>query len=161
MGKKKKTKNDIDWDCGGIHKLWHAFSDHMTKKFYQLGTRAIWKNNNIAQTKRKYRQWDARKIIGWDAICHANKFTKEHSDIITVRCDDSYHAGSDIFLIPHEGKKEYWGTTVMFIPQCCDEQGVFFLYPEHLDDLVDALLKLQKKQRKNPSDFYEFKHKNT
>ena len=81
------------------------------------------------------------------------KFIKKNPDIIEVRCDDDVHAGSSLYLIPHENKKEYWGTTVLFVPQCTPDKNTFFLYPEHLDNLIKELQEIQKRQELKVRDF--------
>ena len=78
------------------------------------------------------------------------QYTKKHPEIIVTRVDDNYFAGSDLVLIPHndDKTKEYFGTTVVYVPQCTGEDPIrFFLYPWHARGLLRALGQLQKTYR--------------
>lgn len=120
--KKKKIKEMLK-ESTKIHKIWHSFCTYMGREYSE---------------------------VGYEAMCKARKFAKKHPEILIIDCDDNHHASSDIFLIPHEGNKGYWGTTMFFIPQCTDEQNIICLYPNHLNCLIKALQELQERQRKNP-----------
>lgn len=71
-----------------------------------------------------------------------------------VRTDDDYHCGSDLYFVSHKYDdkkigKGYWGTTVIFIAQCSPDPPVrFFLYPNHMAGLLDAVKKLYAAERK-------------
>jgi hypothetical protein len=89
--------------------------------------------------------------IGFEAMEKAEKFAKEYPDSVRiVSVDDSYHSSSFLVLIDHMNKKKYWGTSVVFISQCAGRKPVeFFLYPEHLIDLKEALGEIQSKVLSN------------
>jgi len=63
-------------------------------------------------------------------------------DVHIVRCDDAMFASSILVLIDHRSKKEYFGTSVVYIPQCQGEPANFFLYPGDRRALLQALNKL-------------------
>ena len=133
--------NNID-----VHHLWWKLCNYMKKWYYTKERVFLFKTKKMG--KRTYKFPDLSKAIGYDAICRMDKFVKKNPDVIDVRCDDSVHAGSDLYLIPHENKDEYWGTTVLFIPQCTNVQNEFFLYPNHLNKLIEELKKIQQRQNK-------------
>lgn len=156
MSEKSKILKHIEEST--IHDIWFAFQKHMKEKFFQLAPNWTWSSRNhnkadIVQTKRKYKHIDLLKIHGWTAICWACEFIKNNPKVINCPVDDNSHASSDLLLIPHEDKNEYWGTTVMFIPQCNNEQGVFFLYPPDLSNLIKELQKIEKRQKEKPGRF--------
>jgi hypothetical protein len=83
---------------------------------------------------------DGWKYSGYKMMKQIEKFAKKHPDVILLSCDDSYNAGSMIVLIPHRSKEEYWGTTVVSIPQCTGEPPLeMFLYPGHAMEIERAL----------------------
>lgn len=111
-----------------IHKISHAFQRKFTCNF---GMRFSMK--------------------GYQLIKAIERFAKKYPSIQQVGVDDDHHAGSDMFLIPHETPSNYWGTSVVYVPQCTGEAAIrFFMYPGHLNGLVKALVKIQKRTiRKN------------
>ena len=114
--------NILNWERK-IHKLYHSFCDHLGKKYFNLEPRLTPK---LQPTKLLYKHFEPKKFVGHEASAWAEKFIKKNPEILIVSCDDDYHCSSDIYLIPHEDKKGYWGTTIMFVPQCCDIQNTFF-----------------------------------
>lgn len=111
-----------------IHNLWHTFS-----KIFRDREDSKWK-------------WS-----GWDMMVRVKKLLPSKlKGVITLRCDDSVHANSDLLLIPHatywKGRLDYyWGTTVVYIPQCSGEQPIsFFFYGSHLKRIVPMLTKISK-----------------
>jgi hypothetical protein len=112
----------------GLHHLWHKFTrrfkDRKTQKYKLSGYALI----------RAIERWVDR-----------NAFAR---NVQQCRIDDSYHAGSDVFLIPHEHDGEYWGTTVLVVTQCDGQPPCeFFLYDHHAKGLYSALDKILKKHR--------------
>lgn len=83
---------------------------------------------------------------GYDLMERAGRWAEKFpDDVRIVRCDDASHAGSDLVLIEHRAKNDYMGTTAVFIPQCAGgSPAQFFLYPDHLDDLLRALREIQR-----------------
>lgn len=99
-----------------LHNVWHDFC----RKF-MCDSRWRWTSNALTG-----------RIDRW-----ALKYPQ---DVRTVRVDDSYHAGSNLYLIEHKEKDRYMGTTVVFVPQCSGETPItFFLYPSHRAGLLRAL----------------------
>jgi len=112
-----------------VHRLWHTFCNALEK--------------------------------AKDKMEAAEKFAKTHKDVKLVWCDDDVHASSFLVLVPHVDPKAklklskstcsepYWGTSVKYFPQCTGEKPItFFLYPNHLKGLIEALTELQKRQDK-------------
>jgi hypothetical protein len=84
-----------------------------------------------------------------EAMKWMEKYAKRHPEIIACRVDDDNHCGSDLYLIPHycdDGNlgADWMGVTVLYIPQCTGERPIrFFLYPQHHDGLLEALLEMK------------------
>ncbi len=96
--------------------------------------------------QRKFTRTGKFEIKGWKLIKSIERFAKKYPQIKQVGVDDDYNAGSGLFLIPHETKSEYWGTSVVYVPQCTGEEAIrFFLYPGHLNKLTEELQKIQKR----------------
>lgn len=121
-----KYRLECDRHSKAIHKLWHKFMD----EFIDF--------DQPIEKRWKYR--------GYDMMERVAKFAKKHPEVKITGCDDSYHAGSDIVLVPHidslakDKRDRYWGTTVIVIPQCDGQYPCeFFLYPGHKKDLLKAL----------------------
>jgi len=149
---KNKSFQQVIKECQAVHKVWYDFIDHFKKCYYRMAQKGIFKNKKVVLSKRKYKEFDINKMVGYDAMTMMDKFVSANKSIIPVRCDDSTHSGSSLYLIPHESRKDYMGTTVLFIPQCTKEQNNFFLYPDHLDKLIKELQKIQKRTKKKIKD---------
>lgn len=101
---------------------------------------------------QKYNAHMDHEYAGQNAMAKATEFAKNHPEVFVVEvigwgkvCANK----SLLVLLPNENEKEYKGTTVQFIPECPDGQGVFFLGQENLDNLMGALQKLHKRAGKN------------
>jgi len=130
------------------HRVWHKFSDWLIKKYgkdlYSDWKFMEFKDNEGKKKKIKYRNFNeyelSRRLIGYEVMKDIERYTKRYcTEIKIVYCDDSYHAGSYILLIPHPKM----GITVMFIPQCTGTQNEFFLYDNHFKMLMDELNKMK------------------
>jgi hypothetical protein len=132
-------------EVDSIHKVWHALTKHLAKWYYALNLG--WKND-LTPSKRKYKEVDFSKVKGYQAMKRMDLFIRAHPEIIEVSCDDHHFSSSSLYLIPHETKKKFMGTSVLYISQNAPEQNVFFLYPSHLDGLIEELQKIQKRERK-------------
>jgi len=75
---------------------------------------------------------------GYSYWLRVKEWAKGHPSVVETGCDDTMFMSSSLFLIPHRSKYKHMGTTVMFIPQCGDPVE-FFLYPEHMNQLIPAL----------------------
>jgi len=110
-----------------LYALWHAF----LRRFQQ---RQQW----------KYKGWEMMERV-WD-------FAEKHRDVVVLRCDDDKHTSSMLVLIPHRRRSEWFGLTVVFVPQCTGEDPTcFFLYPCHLSTLVKCLNRFEAIQKKTPA----------
>jgi len=131
-----------------IHSLWWDVCNYLKKWYYDLklafSTVKDENGERIKENKRKYKDVNFNKITGYQALSRMDKFCQKNPDIISIGCDDSLHTGSSLYLIPHESSEEYWGTSVLYIPQNGDK-NLFFLYPHHLKSLLKALNDLDKK----------------
>jgi len=124
-----------------LHKTWHDFRKYFfkkTKNVVEIGDKKI--------TCYDYSDW---KWLGYELICKVRKYAERHPEIEIACCDDDYHMGSDLVLIPHRDPKGgprsgYWGTTVIFICQGTRTPTQFFLYPGHEKSLLDGLKAVKK-----------------
>jgi len=102
------------------------------------------------------------KVGGYALMCRVEKWAEKFPTVKCIHCDDSVHAGSLMVLIPHETKEEYWGTTVVFIPQCTGEPPTsLFLYPNHHHNLISELINIRRrfKTRKSKGFGHLFKYR--
>lgn len=114
-----------------MHRLYHAFIDKFQVRL--KGKPDAWRWSGYAMSERVY-DW-----------------ARHRKQVRIVGCDDSVFAGSDLVFIPHALKDSYMGTSVIYIPQCTDEQPIeFFLYPSHHEALLRVLKAIKA----------EHKHKN-
>lgn len=84
-------------------------------------------------------------LAGYEDMQLMDKFCKENPGIIRVHVDDAHHCNSYLYIVPHESEKEYMGSSVIFVPQCCGINNQFFLYPSDVKGLYRALKVLHKK----------------
>lgn len=129
---KEKQIIDREWHrrekrAAVMHKDWWDFVD-------KFGA-----NDNCTKWKKR----------GYKLMTEVRDFAKTHRSIKTVTCDDASHATSELVLIPHKTRSEYWGTSIVVIPQCTGEDPtVFFLYPENLENLRNTLSSIHSQARK-------------
>jgi len=133
-----------------VHTLWWNLLTYLCKWYFNMRPRFVWKDGRIGSTKRLYKEFSGTsKIVGHEAIMRMHNFHNKHKDMREVSCDDGVFSSSHLFLIPHETKTQYMGLTVIFVPQLAiDEPNHFFLYPQHLNQLIRELLKIQKRMKK-------------
>jgi hypothetical protein len=89
---------------------------------------------------------DGFKYSGCEMMDQMRKFARRHSEVVLCHCDDDSHCGSMMAFIPHRSKKEYWGTTVVCIPQYGKVSELFF-YPGHAVAIEKALAVFNKEWR--------------
>jgi len=137
-----KTKDEFS-DAIETHRIWHKFSNWLIKK-YGKDLYSDWQylefKQNGKKKKLKFRDFNDgklnKRLVGYDVMSDIERYIKRYCpEIKIIHCDDSYHAGSTILLIPHPKM----GITVMFIPQCTTIQNQFFLYDQHLKMLLKEL----------------------
>lgn len=107
-----------------IHKTWHAFC----KEFGSDEGHCAW------------------KLKGFEFMEAVEEWVKTHPEVQIVGVDDDHHSSSSLVLVPHfdTHRKDYWGTSVVYIPQCSGGEAVtFFLYPGHLEGLMDGFKALR------------------
>lgn len=137
-----------------IHSLGWAYQ----KEFYKWVTaklspeqlkqkRALFASANKLKSKSKKLKVSAFetyhsgfKYKGYQMMRRMEAFAKKHPEVVLCSCDDSFHAGSMVAFIPHRAPTEYWGTTVVIIPQCTNEPALeMFFYPGHAMEIEKAL----------------------
>jgi hypothetical protein len=141
---KKINKNAKD-----LHKVWNDFY----KRFYPTVIVKPGKKFNKPYAKLTVKQKIAVypkvknvwKWIGYDLMTKVEAWAKKNPSVRIAYCDDAVHSSSYLVFIPHETKKEYFGTSVVLIPQCSGEEpSSYFLYPNHLDKIESVIKDIQK-----------------
>ncbi len=89
------------------------------------------------------KQYDPKGLIGYDVMERVEEYVKTHPDVVELSVDDDVFASSDLVLVPHPTM----GITVTFIPQCTNVQNTFFLYPNHIENLIKTLKEMQRKYK--------------
>ena len=146
-----------------VHYVWYKFVKAFKKEVNIQWNEYTTKDKNGKDKKVRFRTSNlVYKWSGFELAKRIEKWAKKWpNDIKIVRCDDAYHAGSDLVLIEHKAPVNYMGTTVLYIPQCTGEQPIeFFLYPCHREELVKALNHIGKKAelaQKSERDFHKAK----
>lgn len=147
----KRESEQLDKRIAELHNVFYKFTDYIGKKYHKTeqycsSVRKL-KNGKHKYYYKNHEVADFDSVIGYEAMELISNIIKKLPSIKEVRVDDDVHANSRLYLIPHETKTEYWGTTVMFVPQCTKTQNMFFLYPENLDNLISELKQIQKRQK--------------
>ncbi len=97
---------------------------------------------------------------GYKLICLIEKWSRKHPTVRQCTVDCNSHAGATLFFIPHETEDEYWGTSVIYVPQF-DPPAQFFLYPGHLDGLLEVLKGIKSQTFKKNGRKTEFSSRKT
>ena len=130
---------------------------------------------SIAAVKRRSSQlhdlshaWEkaAEGLVGYDRMLLGREWAKKHPKRFFVAgVDDAHFCSSDLLFFTHEvpaligkssateyGEDDGWmGISVEYVPQCTGEKPArFFLYPGHVDGLIDTLVALRKKSLTYP-----------
>lgn len=71
--------------------------------------------------------------------------------ILSARVDDTMFCGADFKFIPHKMDdpklgKEYWGTTVLYFGGCDGSFLEFFMYPGHVEGMLEVLTQIKAEQ---------------
>ncbi len=164
----KEEMEEMDKESAELHKLWHGLCVYLKRFYFKMERPLLWskmRNRKKGQipnkefldsckAKREIKILDFTKVKGYDAMTRIKRFAEKNPGLIEVRTDDDWFAGSSVFLVPHETDKKFMGVTVMVVPQCSPDGNLFFLYPEHLNHLIEELQKIQKREReKNAKDY--------
>lgn len=144
MKQPQKNKAELE-KATNVHTVYHGLCVHLRRWYFKIYFRH---KKDLTPSKKKYRRVDWPQVRGYRAVKRIVKFASKNPEVIDVCCDDHIFSSSNIFLIPHSTKKKFMGVTMLFVPQCAEEQNIMFLYPGHLDNLIKQLTKLQKEQRK-------------
>lgn len=101
-----------------------------------------------------------KKHVGYAAMQAFERFVKSHpKEAFAVRVDDAVFANSDIGFFLNANEKELWCITGVYMPQCgsgdVDEHGdvsprYFHLYPNHLENLYETVVRLRRIAMKYP-----------
>ncbi len=83
-------------------------------------------------------------LLGYELMNAVEAWAEKFPTVTIISCDDDFHMGSILVFIPHEDGKDYWGTTVVFIPQNRDKPSRFFLYPGNAEEMLKVLRKIVK-----------------
>lgn len=139
-------KTKIKYD--NVHSYWFAFCRHFKRWYYlEYEEQKINENNEFVKTGKIIRDFDSTKMKGYQAMQRVERYVKSHPEIKIINIDDSVFASSFLVLIPHPKM----GITVIFIPQCTDNQSEFFLYPNHQEYLINGIKELKKLYKVNKS----------
>lgn len=114
----KQQIQELHQRSENIHKIYHEFCEYMKQ----------WYHDDEGN-------FDSHELIGYEAIERVEEYVVLHPEIKIAFCDDDVFSSSVIVLIPHPEM----GTTAIFIPQCCSTLNQFFLYPNHLEYLLERL----------------------
>jgi hypothetical protein len=103
-------------DSDRIHRVWHAFVKHMKLGTVQQSDYAL---------MEKARRWSE----------------KHPKDVVVTGCDDGHHSSSELVIVAHRnGRKSWMGLTVVGLMQNDGQEPFeFFLYPNHVKRLIEAL----------------------
>ena len=90
--------------------------------------------------ERKYGKDYHSKLFGEKVIEDVRKFVSRNKEIKIVKvCDDEMGDKAILVIIPHPSM----GKTVIFIPEKCQTQNVFFLYDKRESQLIEILKSMQ------------------
>lgn len=89
------------------------------------------------------------KLIGYELSNAVEKWAKKYPDDVRIASvDDDHFSSSDLVFIEHKARHSYMGTSVVYIPQHSDgKDGIpssFFMYPGHLDGIMQTLKSIVK-----------------
>jgi hypothetical protein len=154
---KEKKRFLANWkqsqkDSKELHKLYHEFC----RKFRHLGGTKKKKTVKARKGTSKKKSSSAKSVqhspwkwTAYELMERVEKWAKKNPTVTYARCDDNHFASSDLVFIPHQNKKEYMGSTVVFLAQCDGQSpATFFLYPSHVDSVMSALNKLKELEAK-------------
>jgi len=137
----KKKVNVFPCTDKNVHKVWHEFCVYMKKWYFGYNYGCIVRKRKIIKGKRKYKYANFNNISGYLAQERVKRFASKHKEVKIIHVDDSTFSSSILALIPHPKM----GITALFIPQCTEVTGEFFLYPEATKELLIELQKMDKK----------------
>ena len=142
--------SEVPWE--NVHHVYHEF----VRKFYAYET--IDRGWVIPGTK-KTAKWKIRagyKLSGYALMKAVGKWAEAWpEDVFSAGVDDSSHMGSDLFFIAHRTATNYFGTTVIYIPQDGNTTTEFFMYPGHREEIMETLLRVKALEKTTNKAFRE------
>lgn len=93
---------------------------------------------------------NAEKLDYDKVVKFGYKYADKYPDrVFVVRCDDNVHASALLVIIAHESEDKYMGASVLYCsqPQCAGESAKFFLYPNHVAQMLPVLRQLNQKAK--------------
>ncbi len=110
-----------DIPIGEIHHIWWIFDRWCTRKY----------GNNYHS-----------RLTGMDCVSAIRKFASRNKEVKIQKVDDNDHGDKSIWvLIPHPTM----GVTIITVPEKSDQQNIYFLYPNRINQLIKKLMHLQNK----------------
>lgn len=119
----KNELNELNERADRIHKVYHDFCNYMKQYCHD-------ENGDFSP----------HEMGGYEIMEKIEKYVESHPEIKLAWCDDMVFDTSMLVFIPHVDM----GYTVMFVPQGYGEMSEFFLYPNHLEYLIEVLNGLEK-----------------
>lgn len=107
---------------------------------------------------------------GYDLMEAADAFAEQHPDrVFLSRIDDTVFSSSTLMLLTNEGldqngDPEFFGVSAYVIPQNSGEPQEFFMYPQHIEELIANLQSIREKMveyketREELEDWREFRN---
>jgi hypothetical protein len=120
----EKQINELNERSDRIHKIYHEFCDYMKQ----------WCHDDAGD-------FNPHEMGGYEIMKIIEEYVELHPDIKIAYCDDAIFDSSLLVFIPHVDM----GYTVWFIPQGYGEMSEFFLYPNHLEYLIEVLNEIKNK----------------
>ncbi|KKM23341.1 hypothetical protein LCGC14_1616120 [marine sediment metagenome] len=117
-------------DDHNIHRVWHDFCE----RFMDYA-------------------WNNFKMRGCEMLDAVREWARQYpDDVVRVRVDDGAHCGSELICIMHKCRYKFMGMSVVLIPQCTGEPPTqFFLYPDHVEGLLDVLTRFRTEELRDRS----------
>lgn len=151
--------DDVTFRCSKCHEV-KTRSMNAAEKYFNKRSNIVEgiknKHDNIHEIYHdflkkciEYKDSSGAILFGYELICHIEKWAKKFPTVDIISCDDDYHMGSIIVVIPHENSEEYWGTSLVFIPQNHKQPATIFLYPGHAQEMLNVLKKVVKLGKDN------------
>jgi hypothetical protein len=120
----------------------HAAKRH--KLWEKVSKKIIVPNGCRPRTPTNYKSLFTKE--GYHLMEYMRWLQRTNPELISARCDDRHFMNSDLWFIPHEADGEFMGVTMLVVPQCNDEPLKMFLYPAHINGLIEVLKKFKNKK---------------
>lgn len=97
------------------------------------------KRNSWASFDRTFVKGGRFVVDGYELSQRVRRWAKKYPAVRIVMVDDERFSTSDIVLMPEYVKGKLWGVFATFIPQNIGEPVQFFMYPNNVGGMIDAL----------------------